>query len=136
MYCGIEEKRMLVVKGALFSSNYFNYKKKRKRRQKLHNLVSKSWQTMEGSSAIYTTLTLGSVQLYMTSFSSNFKYTCDESFSIRKLGNYSPMVFQWRKNKVKWYFLFLFIALSGTFINIIQDVHGIRCDNYCFSVWW
>ena len=68
MYCGIDEKRMLVVKGALFSSNYFNYKKKRKRRQKLHNLVSKSWQTMVGSSAIYTTLTLGSMYLYMTSF--------------------------------------------------------------------
>ena len=61
MYFGMEEKRMLVVKSALFSSNYFNYKKKRKRRQKLHNLVSKSWQAMEGSSAIYTILTLGSM---------------------------------------------------------------------------
>ena len=35
------------------------------------------------------------------SFSLSFTYTYDKSFLIRKLGNYSPMVFQWRKNKVK-----------------------------------
>ena len=109
MYFGMEEKRMLVVKSALFSSNYFNYKKKRKRRQKLHNLVSKSWQAMEGSSAIYTILTLGSMYWYKKTFSSSIKNLCHNP-------NTNTQQFWWyvryEKIYVSWKFMTIFYFLS------------------------
>ena len=41
---------------------------------------------------------------------------------VRKHGNYSPMVFEWRKIRLNGILCFYFIVWSGTFINIIQYV--------------
>ena len=53
---------------------------------------------------------------------------------VRKHGNYSPMVFEWRKIRLNGILCFYFIVWSGTFINIIQYVLCL-CWNLIHTKW-